>query len=476
MKCVINFGTDGWRSTMATDFTVQNLAIAVQGISNYLNRNNYNKKGIVIGYDTRNNSRKFAEEVARVLVGNGIQVLLTKEDTPIPVLTYAVLDRELDGGIMITASHNTPDYNGIKFIPYYASPALPDITNPIMEEIKKIWENPKIKKETLEVAEKNHHLKYVNLKERYIDHIHKLINEEIIKNAKLKIIFDALYGTARIYMSELLKDLKIDAEIRHNFIDPTFGGGSPNPSKENLHEVSETIKRKGLDLGLACDGDADRMGVIDDQGNLIHGNILFALLLEYELACGKTGDVVRTVGTTHMIDRIAKLNNFTVFETPVGAKYIGQYMREKKLLMGGEESGGMIFRGHIAEKDGIFANIKVLEMVAYYKKPLSEIITNIFEKYGTIHYKLINFPCADENKEKAMKNIVNILPQTVAGKKVMKTTDIDGFKFVLEDESWMLIRPSGTEPLLRLYGEANSEKQLFNILEEGKVLLERAQN
>ncbi|MFX1298270.1 MAG: phosphoglucomutase/phosphomannomutase family protein, partial [Promethearchaeota archaeon] len=396
-------------------------------------------------------------------------------DTPIPVITHAIWDQKLDGGVMITASHNPPEYNGIKFIPYYASPALPDITDSIMDEIKEIWKNPKINQEMLENAKENRTLKYLDPRHRYIYHIKKLINTDLIKRSGLKIVFDALYGTSRTYMSDILNEFKVNVEFIHNFIDPTFGGGSPNPSKENLGEVSNLVIKKGLDLGIACDGDADRMGVIDNQGNYIHANILFALLYEYELSRGKTGDAVRTVGTTHMIDRIAKDHNLTVYETPVGAKYIGQYMREKNLLMGGEESGGMIFRGHIAEKDGIFANLKVLEMVSYYQKPLSEIIANLYKKYGRIYFNLINFSCKDENKEITMKNIVKILPKIVAGKKVVKTNEIDGFKFVLEDDSWLLIRPSGTEPLLRLYGEASTEKQLVVILEEGKNLLEQAQ-
>lgn len=466
---MISFGTDGWRSTMDTDFTVQNLAIAAQGIANYLKSHQYDKKGILIGYDTRKNSQLFAEEVAKVFVGNGLKVILTDTDAPIPVVTFGISDKGLDGGVMITASHNPPEYNGIKFIPYYASPALPDVTDPIMDEIEKIWEKPTIKKGALEHVEK------VNIKQRYIDHVFNIINGENIKNTGLNVIFDALYGTARTYMPELLKKLGVKMEVRHDYLDPSFGGASPNPSKANLREVSETVLEKGFDLGLACDGDADRLGVIDDKGNFLHANILFALLLEYELSQGKDGDVVRTVGTTHMIDRIAEAHTRTVYETPVGAKYIGQYMREKKLLIGGEESGGMIFREHIAEKDGIFANLKILEMVSYYQKPLSEITADLFKNYGDIKFTLINFPCKEENKEKAMKNIVKILPKTVSGKIVIKTTELDGFKFVLEDGSWLLIRPSGTEPLLRLYGEAGNEKELTAILEEGKILLEQAQ-
>jgi phosphomannomutase len=475
MKCVISFGTDGWRSKMDTDFTVQNLAIAAQGIANYLIESKYNNKGIVIGYDTRKNSCIFAEEVANVLLGNEIKVFLTEMDTPIPVVTYAITDLNLDGGIMITASHNPPQYNGIKFIPYYASPALPDITDPIMEEIEKVWENPKINKKTFDMAKKDKQLKYIDPKERYNEHVLKIIKGDLISRTKLRIIFDALYGTARNYMPDLLNKLGLRVEVLHDFIDPGFGGSSPNPSKENLREISKIVVEKELDLGLACDGDADRMGVIDEKGNFIHANILFSLLFEYELNRGKVGDVVRTVGTTHMIDRIAKAHNLTIYETPVGAKFVGQYMREKKLLIGGEESGGVIFRNHIAEKDGIFANLKVVEMIAFYQKPLSEVIADLFKKYGKIQFTLINFPCKEENKVKAMENIVKILPTTVSGKKVVKTTSIDGFKFVLEDGSWLLVRPSGTEPLLRLYGEANNEKQLAAILDEGKSLLAQAQ-
>ena len=474
-KCVISFGTDGWRSTMDSDFTIQNVAIAAQGIANYLVKQHRNKKGIIIGYDTRENSPLFAEEVASVLLGNGIRVFLTDQDTPIPVVTYEILNRKLDGGIMITASHNPPEYNGIKFIPYYASPALPDVTDPIMDEIRKVWEQPTIKKGSISKKEKEKQLERVDVKETYINHILKIIKADSIKNANLKVAFDALYGTSRAYLPELLNRLGVETEVHHDYIDTNFGGGSPNPTKESLETIRDSIIEKTLDLGLACDGDADRMGVLDNEGNFLHANILFALLFDYELDQGKKGDVVRTVGTTHLIDRIAEAHNCTVFETPVGAKFVGQYMREKKVLMGGEESGGMMFREHIAEKDGIFANLKVLEMVAYYKQPLTEITAQLFEKYGKIYFTLINFPCEDEKKEKAMKNIVEILPETVSGLKVVSTTNIDGFKFVLEDNSWLLIRPSGTEPLLRLYGEANSEEELNTILEEGKQLLERAQ-
>jgi len=474
-KCVISFGTDGWRSTMNTDLTTQNLAIAAQGIASYLIKQKRNTKGVIIGYDTRRNSQLFAEEVATVFLGNGIKVFLTDQDTPIPVVTYEILNRKLDGGVMITASHNPPEYNGIKFIPYYASPALPEVTDSIMEEIRKVWENRSVKKEALQNAEKSKRLEKINIKQAYLTHVLKIIKGDIIKKAKLKVVFDALYGTSRTYLPDLLKKLGVEVEVHHDNIDPTFGGGSPNPSEENLKLIGETISKRKLDLGLACDGDADRMGVLDNEGTFLHANILFALLFDYELDQGKKGDVVRTVGTTHLIDRIAKVHNCKVYETPVGAKFVGQHMREKKLLIGGEESGGMMFRDHIAEKDGIFANLKVLEMVAYYQFPLSKITANLFQKYGKIYFTLINFPCKDENKEKAMKNIVKILPKTVCGLKVVSTTDMDGFKFVLEDNSWLLIRPSGTEPLLRLYGEANSEKELNDILNEGKQLLERTQ-
>jgi alpha-D-glucose phosphate-specific phosphoglucomutase len=474
-KCVISFGTDGWRSTMDTDFTIENVAIAAQGIANYLVKQKFNKKGIIIGYDTRENSLSYAEEVASVLLGNGIRVFLTAQDTPIPVITYEILNRKLDGGIMITASHNPPEYNGIKFIPYYASPALPDITDPIMDEIRKVWEHPTVKKESITAKEKKKQFERVDIKQAYITHVLKIIKGNSIKNAGLKVVFDALYGTSRAYLPELLKELNVEVEVHHDYIDTSFGGGAPNPTKESLETIGKSIIEKNLDVGLACDGDADRMGILDNEGNFLHANILFALLFDYELDQGKTGDVVRTVGTTHLIDRIAEAHNCKVFETPVGAKFVGQYMREKKLLMGGEESGGMMFREHIAEKDGIFANLKVLEMIAYYQQPLTEITTRLFEKYGKTYFTLINFPCEDENKEKAMKNIVDILPETVSGLKVVSTTNIDGFKFVLEDDSWLLIRPSGTEPLLRLYGEANIEEELNDILDQGKRLLERAQ-
>jgi len=472
----IEFGTDGWRSIMDEEnFNVKNVEIVGQAISNYLMQNDLIKEPIIIGYDTRRNSRLFGEVVARVLIGNKIPVRFTVSDVPTPVVAFLILYYKTGGAVMITASHNPPQYNGIKFIPHYASPAMPDITNKLMEEIGKIQSG------YLNVNKYEGELKSVELYNEiepskiYIDNILKRIDIENIKNKKYKVAVDPLFGTSRNYLGPILKKLDCTIFEIHSNIDPEFGGKMPNPSPELLKELSELVVKNNADIGMACDGDGDRSGIIDEKGNFIDANYLFGLLFKYYLDSGFRGDAVRTVSTTHLIDKIASDYNLKVYETPVGSKYIGLYMREKKLLIGGESSGGLMFRGHTPEKDGIFTNIKILEMMAFYDKKLSELVKDLIDQYGKIYFKQINVECPDELKDIIMNKLDKILPDTFGGLKVQKKIQIDGFKFILEDGSWILIRKSGTEPLLRLYCEAVNQETLDNLVMEGEKFLKKAQ-
>lgn len=471
----IEFGTDGWRSLMEEDFNVKNLEIVGEAISNYLISHDLVSKPIIIGYDTRRNSKLFAETIARILIKNNIPVKLTTSDVPTPVVAFLILYYETGGGVMITASHNPPGYNGIKFIPYYASPAMPEITEELMDYIEKIQESKKTTvKYSGNLSESGlyEELDPINL---YINNILKKLNVDNIRRQKYRVAVDPIYGTSRNYLAPILKKLDCEVYQIHSDIDPDFGGKMPNPSPEILKDLGDLVIAKSADIGMACDGDGDRSGIFDDRGKFIIANYLFGLLFKYHLDMGLKGDCVRTVSTTHLIDRIAEDYNLEVYETLVGSKYIGLYMREKNLLIGGESSGGLMFRGHIPEKDGIFTNLKTLEMMAFYEKKLSDLLQDLMKKYGKFYYNQINVDCKDNLKDKVLDKLGEILPERFAGFEVIKKNKMDGFKFVLEDNSWLLIRKSGTEPLLRLYCETQNEEALKKLIKEGKNFLLTAQ-
>ncbi len=476
MSDEIYFGTDGWRARMDETFTSKNVAIVCQGIANYILYKGKGQKGIAVGYDTRKNSRIFAEICASILAANGIRAYLSKEDVPTPVITYAIINKKTAGAVMFTASHNPPEFNGIKFIPEYAAPAMPDVTDELMVRIQEIQKKPEINDMDFQVALNNSLIVEFQPMDAYINYVLNQINVNLIKKGNFKIIFDPLYGTGRKYIPLLLKKIGLSCEIIHNHLDPTFGGNMPNPNEKLLSELRNIVLDKKADVGLACDGDADRSGAIDDKGNFISANIIFATLLKYAVDLGKKGMVVRTVSTSHVVDAIANKHGLKIIETPVGSKYIGQWKREKGILIGGESSGGLMFEEHIPEKDGIYTNLKILEMMGYYNKSFFEIISDINKEFGIFHFKDISFPCEDTKKSQTMEKVKKILPENLLGKKIIKKISIDGFKFILDDGSWILIRPSGTEPLLRLSGESLDEKFLDSILEEGKKILEQAKD
>lgn len=469
----ISFGTDGWRARMDESFTVQNVARVAQAIANFLRKRDKIHRGVAIGHDTRRNSRIFAEEVVCVLAGNGIKCLLASEDVPTPVLTFVILKWDLDGAVMLTASHNPAAYNGLKFIPEYASPAMPDITDVITEEIVKIKDDKAVSKISIEEAKEMGLCSEFNPKDEYIKHILDRLDHSLLRKKRFKVAFDPLYGTARTYLPVLLKHFGHEVFSIHDSLDPDFGGKGPNPSKENLRELEQLVVDSKADIGFACDGDADRSGVVTDKGEFILAQDTFCLLLKYLIMKKETGLVVKTLDTTRIVDKIADSHGLPLEEVPIGSKYIGKVMREENCLLGGEQSGGLMFRNHIAEKDGIFTNLKILEALAYFDKPLSEILQEIIEEFGKSFFDQSGISCTDELKPKVMSEIARVLPKDVNGEKIVRTVDVDGFKLILEDKSWVLIRPSGTEPLIRVSAESPSEQKTKSLISFGKALIER---
>jgi alpha-D-glucose phosphate-specific phosphoglucomutase len=464
----IKFGTDGWRAIMAEEFTFDNVKIVTQAIANYINNNQLKNRGIVIGYDNRFLSEKFAATVASVMNGNGIPVYMTVGATPTPVTAYAVKVHNAGGAVMLTASHNPPEYNGMKFIPEYAGPALPYITTEIEAEVHKVIEKGEIKELPAYVAKDKGLYQFIEPFNEYIEHFKTLIDLEAIKKAKLKIIVDPMFGAGIGYLDTILKCAQCQVEVIHGYRDPLFGGSMPEPSEKVLVELKERVLATGADLGLAMDGDADRFGIIDKDGTYISPNQVLFLVLNHLLRHkGFKGTVARSVATTHMLDKIAEKYGLDIDETPVGFKYIGESMMNKGSILGGEESGGLSIKGHIPEKDGILATALIAEIVAVNGKSLGEIMKELGQEVGLLVSERLDTHCDTQGAFQVCLGEVKIYkPETIAGKKVVSRNEVDGVKLILEDGSWVLIRASGTEPLFRIYVESVDNSTLKAIQEQ----------
>ena len=456
----IQFGTDGWRGIIADDFTFDNLRIVSQAVADYVNERDMGGQGIVIGYDNRFLSQQFADAVAQVMVQNGIKVYLAASALPTPVTAFAVQLKKAAGAVMLTASHNPPEYNGYKFIPDYAGPALPHITAAIEDNIDRLFEHglsavPK-------ALENQAELEVIEPRNEYFEHIKKLVDLKAIAAAGLHVMVDAMHGSGIGYLDVLLSESGILVENRRCYRDPLFGGGLPEPTEKTLAEDCDWVKEKQGRLGLALDGDADRFGIIDTDGEYITPN-QFLPLLYYHLLTKKKicGPVTRTVATTHMLDRIAEKHGQKVYETSVGFKYIGQNMVEKSCVLGGEESGGLSIIGHIPEKDGILAGLLALEIVSMHGKSLGELTTQVTEAYGgRLYSERLDIHTSNEQKEIVLAKMPDFNPDNIAGTPVKERVALDGVKLVLSTGEWVLVRASGTEPLFRLYVESTCQERI----------------
>jgi phosphoglucomutase len=467
----IKFGTSGWRAIIADDFTYENVRICTQAIADHLKSINQTK-GVVIGSDARFMSQKFMEVAAEVLAGNGIKAYLCVRDTPTPVISYEILRRQLSGGINFTASHNPPEYQGLKFSPAWGGPALPETTKDIEERANEIMKRGQFQRMGLDAAETYGKLERIDPMETYLDDLRKKINFDAIKAAKLKVLVNPLYGTARGYLDRLLIEAGCEVTVMNDHLDPYFGGHAPEPSEEHIPDMIAKMKSGDYDLGLATDGDADRFGVLGPKGVFYEANQILGMVLEHLRNSRPewSGAVARSVATTHLIDAVAKHNNIELIETPVGFKFIGDLIAGDKIIMGGEESAGLTIKGHVPEKDGIIACLLVAEMVAMQKKPIAEILQNLYDKVGTYLTKRLNFRLTEEEKVKAIENMKKD-PTEVAGFKVKEVIRVDGTKCLLENDAWVLVRFSGTEPVVRFYAEAKNPEDLQKLCEGGEAFV-----
>ncbi len=464
----IKFGTDGWRGVIARDFTFENLSRVAQATMDYLNRDGLGNKGLIIGYDRRFLSRDFARRVAEIAAGNDIRVRLTEDYAPTPAVSWAVRETGSGAGIMITASHNPPEYNGFKIKEAFGGSALP-VTTGIIEKIVAYNEenNRRIISIPYEEALSKGMIELFDPCEGYFHQISRYVDLDVIQKAGISAVVDPMYGAGCGFIPRLLPGVD---EI-HNSENPSFGGHPPEPISQNLEELSALVKSGKYRVGLALDGDADRIGAIDEQGNFFSSHCIFTVILRHLIEYKKlSGAVVKTVSTTRMVDLLAGKFGLELYETPIGFKHICELMLKHDILMGGEESGGLGVKGHIPERDGILLGLLLLEAVAVSGKGLRQLLDETMDEIGHFYYQRIDRRIDNAAKEQLITTL-RLHPQTaIDGQRVVATNFSDGFKFIFENGDWLLIRPSGTEPVLRLYSESGTEEQVERFLRQAIVI------
>jgi len=465
---MIRFGTSGWRAVMGKEFTFANVRRVVQAIANYLSSEFSGKEiSLVIGYDTRFLSEKFAEEAAALLSRNKIHCYLADRDCPSQALAYQIITGQHSGGINFTASFNPPEFNGLKFNVSTGAPALPEVTERIEQEVVKV--NPESVKP--DYYPNLSYIHKVDLQPAYLEFLQKKIDFEAIRKSGIRIGVDLLFSTSREYLDEILEENGIPIEVIHGYIDPYFGGISPSCTETNLAELKNLVRERGCALGLATDADGDRFGLVDEHGKLIIPNYVLALLLEYLASVkGWRGGVARSVTTTHLIDRIARHYDLPLYRTPVGFKYLADLFLKGKIIFGGEESACLAIKDHLPEKDGIFAGLLVAEMIAVCGQSLSELQEQLFKKYGRMVGTQQNLPLSSE-KARKLEELIKNPPDKLGKRKVQSVETMDGLKLDFEEDRWLILRFSGTEPLIRCYSEAETEKEAQALLKAGVNLL-----
>jgi len=466
MSQKIKFGTDGWRGMIAEDYTFANVRRCAQGFADYLVEKGHQKEWVVVGYDKRFQSENFAAAAAEVLAANGLHVYLTDGATPTPIISYAIVDKQAVGGVNITASHNPPTDNGFKVRDSFGGAidpkGLKEIEGCIPESVEQV------KRMFLADAKDQGLVVYFDPAPAYIKQIHRLIDLQPIRDAGLKVLVDPMWGNGAGWFPRLLGESKTEIIEIHNFRNPIFPEMKrPEPIQPNVDVgLQETVKQ-GADVLIITDGDADRLGVGDENGKFIDQLRVFGLMAYYMLEVrGKRGPIVKTLSTTTMLDKLGKIYNVPVYNTSVGFKYIAPKMLETHAMIGGEESGGYAFENHVPERDGILAGLYLLDMIVRLGKKPSQLLDLLFNKVGAHYYDRIDTPF-DGDRQARKERIENANPETLGGLKVTGLDTMDGYKFNLEDGGWLLIRFSGTEPILRVYTETTHQDKVQDILTDG---------
>ncbi|UCC94410.1 MAG: phosphoglucomutase/phosphomannomutase family protein [Candidatus Omnitrophota bacterium] len=460
---MIKFGTDGWRGVIARDFTFDNVKIVSQAISDCLHKQNRRSKKVVVGYDSRFLSKEFAKSAGLVFAANKIKVTLADRAVPTPVVSFHSLMGRYDLGIMITASHNPAYFNGLKIKTHEGAAADNSLTNRVENLLYK--SKPKYMEE--EDAKKKGLFEIKNLGSSYVTFLKNFVDVKKIRSLNVKILVDAMYGSGDKFVESALAKTKIKIDYLRNEFNPSFGGIHPEPVAENLRELIVRVKRGKYDLGIALDGDADRIAVVDKSGNLINAQVILPLLAIHMVKNRKEiGGIGKTVVGSSLIDKVALALGVPCYETPVGFKYISNLFKEDLICIGGEEAGGIGYRGYIPERDGSASFLLILEMCAAAKKSFGELLSALYKQYGRYHYQRISLPL------KSLKSTLDNLklPSSLYGKKVERINTLDGIKLITKD-SWLMFRKSGTEPIVRVYAESRNKKEVDKLLSLGKKMI-----
>lgn len=464
----IRFGTSGWRAVIADEFTFANVRLVTQAICTHLRSIGTGEDAkIVVSYDTRFLGEKFAEQCVNTIVAHGFRALFCNQPTPTPTISHAIRLTQAVGGINFTASHNPPEYNGMKFSTADGAPALPEVTRSV-EDLISTANAGNI--ENIQPGRASE-IEIYDPRPAYLTDLGNKVRFDVIAKAAGSYAYDPLWGTGRGYLDKALRDHDLDVETVHDWRDVLFGGRSPEPDDEHLAELREAMQRHNCVLGLATDGDSDRFGVVDRDGTFITPNELIPLLFDYlaETRGWQLG-VARSVATSHLVDRVAESRGLPVYETPVGFKFIGELINEDKIILGGEESAGLSIRGHYPEKDGILACLLAAEAVAARGVSLTEQLQGLYARVGRLESKRIGVRLTPEIVS-SLKERLAREPKDIGGRRVASVNRMDGVKFLFEDGSWLLLRPSGTEPMVRIYAESESASDLEVLLEQGRKFL-----
>jgi phosphomannomutase len=462
----IKFGTDGWRAIIAEGFTVENLNRVTEGMADWL-RVSFAKPSVMVGYDCRFHGQFFSDQVARVLASLGIQVFVAQRFVSTPMVSLAVSKRQASAGIVITASHNPPEYSGFKIKGEFGGPALPGIVAEIEHRIPDVAGTYPL---TISELEGLGWIRHFDMEALYLNHLRENFDLALIRHSGLRIGYDAMYGAGQRVFRKLLPD----ATMLHAEYNPSFHGTAPEPIEKNLLEFQALIRSKGLDYGLATDGDADRIGLFDEQGHFVDSHHIILLLIHYlHKVKGLTGKVVHTFSVTPKVGKMARLYGLPVECTKVGFKYICEIMLHESVLIGGEESGGIAVAGHVPERDGIYIGLMILEMMARSGKKLTELVQEVEEIVGPFSFQRRDLHLPETEKHAIVERLKGGNFGEFGPYQVLRTHDLDGYKFDFADEQWVMVRPSGTEPVLRVYAESTTRAGAEAILDATVATIRR---
>jgi phosphomannomutase len=440
-------------------------------VADYLKQAGLADRGLIIGYDTRFASEDFAAAAAEIVAANGIKTYLCPEAAPTPVISYGVLAKKAGGGIIITASHNPAIWNGFKFKSEFGSSASTETVAELEKHISRILDTGELASLPLADALKQGTVEYLDLAPIYFEQVGRLVDLDSLRRAQLTVVVDSMYGAGAGYLRKLLGGGVIELTELNGERNPLFPGIRPEPIAANLTSLLTEVRKRGVDVGLATDGDADRLGVVDEKGNFLSTLQVFTLLCLYLLEVrGERGIIVKTLTNSSMLYRLGEIFSVPVRETPVGFKYVAPVMLNENALTGGEESGGYGFRGHVAERDGILSALYFLDLMVRTGKRPSELINYLYSKVGPHHFKRSDVEFEEDERQAILNRIKGSSPERIGGTKVAKSDTIDGFRFTLEDGTWLLIRFSGTEPLLRIYAESSTPERVENLIGFGMKL------